>query len=72
MLALDIELKYNPIRRLFNKQVVPGELNKYEERAIVKEVDLSQDVFLLATCTNSIIFCRILFPYIIRLMQKNN
>lgn len=34
MLALDIELKYNPIHRLFNKQVVPGvgELNKYEER----------------------------------------
>ncbi|EFN66127.1 hypothetical protein EAG_08647 [Camponotus floridanus] len=24
MLALDIELKYNPIHRLFNKQVVPG------------------------------------------------
>jgi len=44
MLALDIELKYNPIHRLFNKQVVPGvgELNKYEERQELRSGRLSR------------------------------
>lgn len=70
MLVLDIELKYNPIHRLFNKQVVPGvgELNKYEEKQELRKWT-SLKMFLL-TARARIQLYSAESSFFIRLIQK--